>query len=111
MSAKSKAKGGDVLGVNPPSQGVVLTLLSLTFANAADYAAMDKVANTLLSDIISSAKTHGATNSYIDMNHAKGSQKVLQSYGSGNYGFLQTTAKKYDPSGVFQKLMPGGFKL
>ncbi|KAH8197069.1 hypothetical protein TruAng_008776 [Truncatella angustata] len=111
LAAKAKATGGNVLGVDPPAEGVVLTLLSLTFTDADDYSTLSKFSQKLLSDIIAAAKKRGASNSFIDMNHAGASQKVLASYGSDNYAFLKATAKKYDPSAVFQKLLPGGFKL
>lgn len=38
-------------------------------------------------------------------------QDPFTSYGASNLRFLQDTAEKYDPIGVFQTLVPGGFKL
>ena len=42
---------------------------------------------------------------------AAGFQSIFPGYGPGNHGRLQGIAKKYDPTGVFQTLMPGGFKV
>jgi hypothetical protein len=38
-------------------------------------------------------------------------QKPLCAYGVENVAFMRHVAQKYDPNQVFQKLIPGGFKL
>lgn len=38
-------------------------------------------------------------------------QPVIKHYGPENVAKLWKVAKKYDPKGVFQKLVPGGQKL
>jgi phage protein D len=38
-------------------------------------------------------------------------QPAIASYGEENVNFLKKVAQKYDPSAVFQKLVPGGQKL
>lgn len=43
-------------------------------------------------------------------NYANQAQNPLKYYGADNIKFLQTTAKKYDPKGFFQTVVPGGFK-
>jgi hypothetical protein len=48
---------------------------------------------------------------YKCMNFARGSQKVLASYGAENVKRMQEAATRYDPEGVFQKLQNGGFLL
>lgn len=45
------------------------------------------------------------------LNYADPNQDVLGSYGEENLAFLRATSRKYDPHGVFQKKVPGGFKL
>ena len=53
----------------------------------------------------------GAHNAFTYLNYAASSQDPLASYGDANVRFLKHVAKKYDPHGVFQTLMPGGFKI
>ena len=51
---------------------------------------------------------------YIDFiysNYALPSQDPIASYGEESREFLRMASKKYDPQQVFQKLVPGGFKL
>ena len=45
------------------------------------------------------------------MNYAYPTQPVIASYGGENVRFLRNVSNKFDPQGVFQKLVPGGFKL
>ena len=42
---------------------------------------------------------------------AAGFQEIFPGYGPENHMRLQAIAQKYDPYGVFQTLMPGGFKV
>jgi len=44
-------------------------------------------------------------------NYANYRQRPLDGYGRANRAFLGVVAKRYDPRGVFQRLVPGGFKL
>jgi hypothetical protein len=45
------------------------------------------------------------------MNYASPCQDVVSSHGSANKQRLKSIAGEYDPTGVFQKLQPGYFKL
>ena len=45
------------------------------------------------------------------MNYADASQDVLGSYGEVNVRKMLAVLRKYDPEGIFQKRVPGGFKL
>ena len=111
LAAASKARGGNILGVAVPPEGLLLTLGSFTFNSGADYATVECAAKKLLSDIRTRAKKNGVYESWIDLSHAFRTQNPFKSYGDTNYDFLKATAKKYDPAGVFQILKPGGFKL
>ena len=45
------------------------------------------------------------------LNYAAPFQDPFASYGEKNLQLLREVSKKYDPDQVFQKLVPGGFKL
>ena len=53
----------------------------------------------------------GKFNEYIYLNYALPSQDPISGYGVDNKAALQAASAKYDPNGVFQTLVPGGFKL
>lgn len=53
----------------------------------------------------------GLQRKWIYLNYAERDQDPIGSYGSENVGKLQAASKKYDPTGLFQTNVPGGFKL
>lgn len=53
----------------------------------------------------------GARERFTYLNYAASFQDPLASYGDANVQFLKRVAAKYDPEGVFQMLVPGGFKI
>lgn len=57
------------------------------------------------------AKSIGADNPYLYLDYADKTQDPLSSYGEENVKKMKAAAQKYDPTGVFQKLVPGGFKI
>lgn len=61
-----------------------------------------------IQDAAVSANLH---TSYIFMNDASYDQPVISSYGATNVARLKEVQSKYDSSHVFQRLVPGGFKL
>ncbi|KAL4802587.1 hypothetical protein BDV18DRAFT_154258 [Aspergillus unguis] len=83
------------------------------------------VVNTNETDLmVASAKMHemvaeleeysqktGNDNPLVYMNYADFSQDPLGSYGEESVDFMKRVARKYDPQGRFQKMVPGGFKI
>lgn len=45
------------------------------------------------------------------MNYDDKDQNPLESYGPENVAKIRAAAAKYDPDGIFQTLVPGGFKI
>ena len=109
----SASQGGNVLGldVNPKGNALILCDSSFTWKDDKDTALVRKTGLNLLNDIIKSAKQLGTYNRWVDVNHADFSQDPIPSYGSANQAFLQGVSRKYDPAQVFQKAVPGGFKV
>ncbi|KAK4236592.1 hypothetical protein C8A03DRAFT_35491 [Achaetomium macrosporum] len=111
IAAQSSARGGNVLGLSIPQEGLIMVLLTATFSSASDYPTVQTAADQLLANIIQAAKSKGVYAPYVDMNHAGKSQDPIATYGAANQAFLKAVARQYDPTGVFQALMPGGFKV
>lgn len=57
------------------------------------------------------ATEHGTAVDYLYLNYADKDQDPLSAYGADNVRFMKEVAAKYDPSEVFQTLLPGGFKI
>ena len=60
--------------------------------------------DSLLANLISSAKSEDLFLPYIFVNDAGAKQKPLQSFGEKNIKYIDTVAKRYDPKRVMQKL-------
>ena len=53
----------------------------------------------------------GTSVPYVYLNYADKGQAPLEGYGEVMGAFMKDVAERYDPRGVFQWLMPGGFKV
>ena len=53
----------------------------------------------------------GAYVRYRYLNYADASQDVVARYGTENVRRMQAVSRAYDPDGVFQIRVPGGFKI
>ena len=61
--------------------------------------------------VIDLTKQRGLWDPYIFLNDAFMTQKVLSSYGADSFAKMKAVSAKYDPHGMFQTQVPGGFKL
>lgn len=105
-----KKNGGNPLGIadSPP-------LMLYFFSGRWDDAADDQVVYDLTKRVAAKWKAetqkHGLASDYLYLNYASRFQDPISSYGASNKARLVKIAKQYDPTGAFQELMPGGFKL
>lgn len=53
----------------------------------------------------------GVFNRYEYLNYAAGWQNPIAGYGESVRRELQGVSRRFDPRGVFQRLVPGGFKV
>lgn len=107
----SFSKGGDSLGLTPSEGPLLVVLLTATWTNAADDAIVSDAANALFDAINADAKALGAYSGFKYLNYAAITQDPIEGYGSSSKAKLQAASKKYDPKGIFQTAVPGGFKL
>ena len=56
-------------------------------------------------------KAKGTDDPFLYLNFAAQFQDPICAYGKENVAFMHEVAAQYDPTGVFQTLVPGGFKL
>lgn len=112
LEASSKL-GGNVLGLasNATGNALVLCDSSFTWTNANDTARVRKAGLKLLDEIIRAAKKRGTQNRWVDVNHADFTQDPIASFGPENKAFLLGVSRQYDPNQIFQKQVPGGFKI
>ncbi|KAJ5217446.1 oxidase/Diels-Alderase [Penicillium chermesinum] len=101
--------GGDPLGARKEAQ--LWMGVTAGWANGDDDAAVFRIVQDCTDAIEAYTKDRGFYDPLIFVNDAFPTQKPLQSFGADSYAKLRAASAKYDPDGVFQKLVPGGFKL
>ena len=57
------------------------------------------------------ARDMGLLHDFVYLNYANQAQDPISTYGRENVASLKRAAKRYDPRGIFQRQVPGGFKL
>ncbi|KAK3326853.1 FAD binding domain-containing protein [Apodospora peruviana] len=109
--AASTQRGGNALGVGPEDGPLFLLNVVLGWANAVDDNRVHRAARNIAERSTEYGDARGWARDFRYMNYAGEFQDVLASYGAAEKARLVATAKKYDPEGVFQTLLPGAFKL
>ena len=95
------------LSANP--KPIAVAQLTGTWKDAKDTAEIEAVAQKLINDIDLVARKEDMQTGYIYLNYAHAGQNV---FGEGKRReWLQQISRKYDPEGIFQHCVPGGFKL
>lgn len=108
---RSEELGGNVLGLSA-GDGPLVSILALTWwKDKADDEKITKTFRKVIETIDGDAATRGTAVPFKYMNYAWDFQDPISSYGDENQAFLQEVSKKYDPDRLFQKGVPGGFKL
>ena len=108
---KMQQNGGNALGLDPKTGPIFICNLAILWTNAADNNRIFTFSDALYKRLIAIAGAKNLNNDYIYMNYASPYQDVIVSYGAANKQKLKTIAANYDPTGVFQRLQPGYFKL
>ncbi|KAI8934042.1 hypothetical protein NX059_008810 [Plenodomus lindquistii] len=108
----SASRGGNVLGLER-FDGQVLCLYQpyISWQGSHQDALFQGAGAELIHRIREYARSIGADNPYLYLDYADGAQDPLASYGAESVRKMKAAAKKYDPFGVFQHLVPGGFKI
>jgi hypothetical protein len=103
--------GGNALGISPADGPMFIMNLGTMWTSPADDDRIFKFNNDIITRVQAEAAKKDLNNDYIYMNYASGYQAVISSYGDKNHKRLKSVAKFFDPTGVFQQLQPGYFKL
>lgn len=108
-------QGQNILGLQRSKDNALLwtggVQLNPNRTSEADFAKAQALVNEWAADIADYARSLNGLEEYVALNYADASQNPLRSYGEKNVEFPRKVAKKYDPNGVFQRRIPGGFKI
>lgn len=108
---KMQQNGGNPRGLNPDDGPICISNLAIMWTNVADNRRIMAFSNSLMERLTAEADERGLYSDFIYMNYASPYQDAIASYGADNKQRLQDIAANYDPTGVFQTLQPGYFKL
>ena len=107
----SHGAGSNALGTGPRDGNGMILLVSPLWVDSVSNGLVHAKATELVAKLDAAAEEMGMLKRLVYGNYADWSQEPLQSYGETNVELFRQTARKYDPTGVFQKKVPGGFKL
>lgn len=99
------------LGLNAKDKRLGIALLTVSYNSSADIGTVSSASKRLIASIETATKAAGVYRPFKYLNYADGSQDVISGYGATSKANIQATSKKYDPHGLFQRGVPGGFKL
>lgn len=94
-----------------PEKDLIFLEIIFTFEDATAMEGFEEALKDFVKLIEELAKQEGVLHRYKYLNFAASFQDPLGSYGAEQKKTLRKVAKKYDPKGIFQKQVPGGFKL
>ncbi|KAF5660340.1 FAD binding domain-containing protein [Fusarium denticulatum] len=102
--------GTNSLGLEPGGCEFVMAVLTAAYSDREDDGMVQKTVQAIMNNHIHVLQEKGLYISYKYLNYADKSQDPIASYGKTKRR-LQSVSRKYDHQGVFQKRVPGGFKL
>ncbi|KAL8730888.1 MAG: hypothetical protein Q9166_003815 [cf. Caloplaca sp. 2 TL-2023] len=103
------AQGGNALGLKNADQTWFVLDAGWIFADG--DAMVHNATRALIARIEDEAKKEGLFEPYQFMNDASWDQDVIGHYGEEGKRRMRQASRKYDPEGVFQNLVSGGWKL
>ncbi|QSZ35285.1 hypothetical protein DSL72_008154 [Monilinia vaccinii-corymbosi] len=104
-------RGGNVLGLDRFDETLVLFQCYLAWHGAEQDEFFQSQGDLLIQQLSDYATSIGQSNPFIYLDYAYKTQKPLEGYGAANIAKMRAAAAKYDPQGVFQTMVPGGFKI
>lgn len=104
-------RGGNILGLDRITDNAVLWLATLAVKGADQEAFGRAKMIEWVKNVEDYAKSVGSDVDWKYLNYAHDTQDPLASYGAENVELIRAAAEKYDPEGVFQSRIPGGFKI
>lgn len=108
---QSEKAGGNAMDI-PPSDGpLFIVLINPAWKLAEDDQRIFAEVESFVKDLRILAQGKGLLHRYIFTNYGYSKDDVIAGYGEESASKLRATSEKYDPEGMFQKGVPGGFKL
>lgn len=108
---QSQKAGGNAMNISPSDGPLFIVLINPAWKLAEDDAHIFAEVDNLVKELRSLARDKGLLHRYIFTNYGYAKDDVIAGYGEESVSRLRAASQKYDPEGVFQNAVPGGFKL
>lgn len=100
-----------MLGMERYSENFIMYQSYLSWSEAKDDELFISLGKMLTDGIQDFAEEKGTAVDYLYLNYADKDQDPLSGYGQEKVELMKSVAEKFDSEGVYQRLMPGGFKI
>ncbi|RSL94613.1 hypothetical protein CDV31_014243 [Fusarium ambrosium] len=105
-------RGGNVLGLDSAlTDNSVLWVNIVNVQTAEQESVARLLTNSLRAELEDFAISQDSSVRFRYLNYAEPSQDPLGGYGVDNVQYIRDVVAKYDPNGLFQTRVPGGFKI
>ncbi|KAI2466604.1 FAD-binding domain-containing protein [Annulohypoxylon bovei var. microspora] len=105
-------RGSNVLGLERLTDDCVVAIVAVEVATSElSERVSEPVTRTMFSEVKSYAMSLDKDVGFLYLNYCNGLQDPLGSYGEDNVKRMKEASAKYDPTGVFQERVPGGYKI
>jgi hypothetical protein len=114
VPAAAPASNPNSLGFDPsshPEKNLLNIGLAFQYEDPAATEGLQLANRKLALEVDQIAKTDGVSDNHLYMNYAGSWQSIFSGYGTKSVESMIRVAKAYDPRGMFQKQVTGGFKL
>lgn len=107
-----RQRGGNVLGLDNLKNNALLYTAGVgVLADAAPLEAVHGRLKVMGAKVADFANSVQGDMDFVYLNYAGSEQDPLGAYGASNVRLMKEAASRYDPTGVFQTRIPGGFKI
>lgn len=107
----SEKAGSNAKAILPSDGPLFIVLINPIWTLPEDDKRIFSAVENLVAGFRELASKKGLLHRYIFPNYAYQKDDIISGYGEESVSKLGETSKKYDPLGLFQKGVPGGFKI
>lgn len=111
MLINSKKAGNNAKNIDPADGPLFVILINPTWDLPEDDDQVHRAVEDLLQKFRTIASGKGVLHRYIFTNYGYYKDDALSGYGQESAKRMRGVSEKYDPDGIFQKAVPGGFKI
>lgn len=111
FARQSKARGRNMLGLDRIQDNAIVLVTDVQVETRELSQAIAPKMKAGMAEIEAYAESIGAGIEFRYSNYCDGSQDPFASYGEESIKHMREVSRKYDPHGVFQFRVPGGFKV